>query len=260
VKLKIAIITIYALLLTAQFCFGQNDQKESVIFSELKDQYCSEYLDAELDRYLFELQSNTSIKGHIVFYGKNAQEGRNIQYLNALKSFITHKNFDPDRVIVNRGENLDKMIMQFWIVPHGASAPKLEKIFVNEKINSVTRFDAAWADWHKWTGSEWTIYSYSFVNWGCEMDLNMKSFAEILNSQTQLTGYLVVYTGSGKGKNQGRKVTNFAIKELTKQYKVPKSRLKTIYGGNRNEPELELWFVPNGNAPPLPSPDKIIKN
>jgi hypothetical protein len=38
-------------------------------------------------------------------------------------------------------------------------------------------------------------------------------------------------------------------------YKVPRNRLKTIYDGNREEPEIELWFVPKGNKPPTPKPD-----
>ena len=150
--------------------------------------------------------------------------------------------------------------MQFWIVPQGADAPKLEKEFVQKKIDSTTRFDTAWADWHKPYNIEWTIHSLSFVDWGCDIDLNMKAFAETLNSQSDLTGYLVIYTKFGKGKRQAKKVTDFAVKELTRQYKVPKSRLKTIYAGNRNEPELELWFVPDGDNLPILNPDKLIKN
>ncbi len=259
-KLKITITSIFIFFLTVQISFGQNNQKEAVLFSELREGYCSETLVHELDTFLLELHNTSSAKGHIIFQGKNAQEGKNIKYFATLKSHITHRNFDPSRIEYFRDEDTEQMIMQFWIVPQGAAAPKLEKEFVRQKIDSTTRFDIGWADWHKWNGSEWTIYSYSFVNWGCDIDLNMKAFAETLNSQSNLTGYLVVYPKFGKGKRQAKKVTDFAVKELTQQYKVSKSKLKTIYGGNRQEPELELWFVPDGNKPPLSTSDKIIKD
>lgn len=244
----------------SQICVGQKPQK-SILFEELIDQYCSEILALELDLFITELNKLPDSKAYVLFYGKNSQEGKNLLYSKVPQKYLVNsRGFSDDRIITLRGENKDKMVIQFWIVPSGSEPPTIGKNFVKEKINSTTLFDKSWTDWHKWNGTEWTIYSFSFAEWGCEMDVNMKAFAESLHSQPDLTGYLVVYTKFGKGKNQAKKVIDFAVKDLTRQHKVPLEKLKTIYGGNRTEPELELWLVPNGNKPPTPNPDKFDKN
>ncbi|MBA2493927.1 MAG: hypothetical protein H0V31_04440 [Acidobacteria bacterium] len=35
--------------------------------------------------------------------------------------------------------------------------------------------------------------------------------------------------------------------------------MKTIYSGNREEPEIEFWLVPKDNKPPAPKPNIKIK-
>jgi len=237
--------------------FGQEKPKP-ILFEELTDEYCSEMLSVHFDHFIIKLNELPNSKGYIVFHGKNSLEGKNLLYFEIIQKYLVgFRGFEASRIATIRGENKDKMIMHLWIVPSGAESPTVAKNFVEEKIDSTTLFDKGWADWYKWNDSEWTIYSYSFVEWGCEMDVNIEAFAENLRTQSNLTGYLVVYTKFGKGKNQAKKVTDFAIKELTRQHKIPKERIKTIYGGNRNKPELELWLVSNGSNPPTLKPEKI---
>lgn len=246
--------TLLFLFFTAvRICFAQTPQPAPFLSAELEDAYCSEGLSAELDRFLGEVHSYPAAKGYIVFNGKRSQEGKNQFYFKVLKSHMTFRGVDPNRVILFRAEDADKMVMRLGIVPEGAVVPALESAFVAERIVATTRFDVAWADWHKWNDSEWTIHSHDFANFGCDADLNMQAFAETLHSQPDLTGYLVVYTKFGKGKRQAKKVTNFAIKELTVQYNVSIGRLKAVYGGTRIEPQLELWLVPQGGPLPFPN-------
>jgi hypothetical protein len=254
-KLPLLLIILFSSL---QIYFGQNEIKP-ILFDELADEYCSEILALKLDMFSIELNKHSDSRAYIIFQGKNSQEGKNLLYLLQPQKYLGYRGIKEDKIVTIRGENKDKMTMQLWVVPNGATPPIIEKSFLKKEIDSTTLFDKSWADWYKWNSSEWTIYGYSFVEWGCEMDLNMKGFAETIHSQPNLTGYLVVYTKFGKGKNHAKKVTDFAIRELSRQHKVSKEKLKTIYGGNRNTPELELWVVPNGDNPPIPNPDKFIK-
>ena len=258
-KLIILSLILAVLFTSFQVCLGQKESKP-ILYKELVEEYCNEIWKRDVDLFLNEASKYPDSKVYILFNGKNSLEGKNLLYLEQSRNYIKFRGFDVNRVVTVRGENKDKMTLQLWIVPTDAVPPTVSKNFVKEKIDSTILFDKSWADWYQGVVLEWTIYSYSYVNEGCGVDLNMKAFAETLNSQSNLTGYLVVYTKFGKGKRQAKKVTDFALKELTRQYKVPKSRLKTIYGGNGNEPELELWFVPDGNNLSLPKPDKIIKN
>ncbi len=69
-------------------------------------------------------------------------------------------------------------------------------------------------------------------------------------------GNLIVYTKFGKGKTRANQISNFAVKDLVRNFKIPRNRLKTLFGGNREEPEIEFWLVPKGDVPPKLIPDK----
>jgi hypothetical protein len=146
------------------------------------------------------------------------------------------------------------MQIQFWIVPAGADVPKPEKEFAEQKITSTTLFDKNWADFNRDYG-KLDIYSNGFLDLGCEFSPNVREFAKMLISNPELTGYLVIYTKFGKGIKHGNQVASFAVNDLVRNYSAPRNRLKTIYGGNRDEPEIELWLVPKGDKPPIPKPD-----
>ena len=143
-----------------------------------------------------------------------------------------------------RGENQSEMKIEFWIVPAGANPPKPAREFIEQKITSTTLFDKNWADFYKDFDGKLEIYSDGFANLGCEFSPNTEDFAKTLLLNPELIGYLVVYTKFGKGLMRGNQLANFAVRDLIKNYKVPRNRLKTIYGGNREEPQIELWFVP----------------
>lgn len=234
--------------------FGQESPK-----AHLYDEFgkiCSEDFMARYDGYLVSLYNDPNSTGYVLFYGDETLEGRNLNFLNALKKHPEMRKFDKSRFVFRRGENRPQMHIQFWIVPAGAEAPATGKEFVQEKIVTTTLFDKNWADFYR---NEYDrkleIYEPGFLDLGCEFSPNVREFADILLSNPDLNGYLVVYTKFGKGAKRGNQVAAFAVTDLMKNYKVPRNRLKTIYGGNREKPEIELWFVPKGDKPPVPKPD-----
>jgi hypothetical protein len=63
-----------------------------------------------------------------------------------------------------------------------------------------------------------------------------------------LNGYLLVYTGFGKGADRGRRMAAFAVNDLVRNYHVPRTRLRAVYAGHREQPEIEFWLVPKGQG------------
>ncbi len=219
--------------------------------AELVDEFgkiCSEDLMARYDGYMVGLHNNPTAMGYIVFYGDSSVEGRNLNFIKYLTEFYpTVRRFDKTRFLLVRGNNQSQMKIQFWLVPAGAKPPISEKEFVEEKIISTTLFDKNRADFHRWSG-ELEIYSNGFLDLGCEFSPNVVEFAKILLTNDDLTGYLVVF---GNKKERAEKIGKFAVNDLVKNYKVPRNRLKTIYGGKSDEPQIELWFVPKNNKLPI---------
>jgi hypothetical protein len=242
------------LLISLQICEAQ-EKTEALLIDEF-DKLCSEEVMARYDSFLGELGNNPSAMGYFVFYGDAQREGGNLNFIAFLKDiYPDSRRFDKTRLAVVRGANRPQMHVQFWVVPPGAEAPTPEKEFLREKINSTKIFDKNWADFYKDYGGTTEIYSSSFLELGCEFAPNVREFAKILLADAELTGYLVVYTKFGKGAKRGNQVAAFAVNDLVKNYKAPRSRLRTIYGGSREKPELELWLVPKGDKPPVPKPE-----
>lgn len=244
-KIKEMFISFSILLFAVQVFFAQETPKAELIdeFGKL----CSEEVMANYDNYMFHLQNNPSATGYFVFYGNDSMEGTNLTFIKYLTEiYPTLRRYDKSRIVLIRGENRGEMKTQFWIVPAGAIPPIPEKKFVQEKITSTTRFDKNWADFHKWF-AKLEIYDNGFFDLGCEFSPNVNEFARILLTEKDLTGYLVIY---GNNKKRAEKVAKFAVNDLVKTNKIPRNRLKTIYGGKSEEPQIEFWFVPKGNKPP----------
>ena len=252
-KFKETILAFFILFISFHVCLSQETPK-AVLIDEF-GKICSEELMARYDAFFIELNNNPTSTGYIVFYGDETVEGRNLNFIAYLTLIYPQtRRYDKSRLVLVRGENQAEMKVQFWSVPDGANPPKPEKEFVEQKINSTSLFDKNWADFNReYDGLD--IYSNGFLDLGCEFSPNVSAFAEKLLSNPELTGYLVVYTKFGKGKKYGNRIASFAVVDLMNNYKVPRNRLKTIYGGNREKPEIELWFVPKEYNPPTPKPD-----
>jgi hypothetical protein len=252
-KLRRFLFAFLISLAAFQFCFSQEKPK-AVLLDEF-GKFCSEEFSARLDAYISELFNNPTSAGYIVFYGeKTLPEAKNQHYSNATKYLTRFRRIDMSRIMILRGENRNEMLTQFWIVPVGAIPPKPEKAFVESKITSTKLFDNGYADFNRDAGNL-DIYVNGFLDLGCDFSPNRDAFAKILLSNRNLNGYLIIYTKSGKGRKRAAQVANFALKELIRDFNVPRIRLKTLYGGNREAPEIEFWLVPKNDKPPVPKPD-----
>lgn len=251
-KIFLVFITLLALF---QICFGQ-EKPEAKQIAEM-GKICSEDLMARLDNFFIQLNNEPTALGYIIFHG-GITEGRNLQLINYMTNFYPTRRFDKSRLLLLRGENREEECTQFWIVPAGATPIKPETEFTEIKYASTSLFDKSWANFNK-TSGKLDIYENGFYDLGCDFSPNRNEFAKVLLSNPALTGYLLIYTEFGKSKKYGDKIAKFALNELTKQHKVPANQLKTIYGGNREQPEIEFWIVPKGEQSPTPKPDKKVK-
>ncbi len=251
-RLPKILIAVFFVLAFSPLGFGQEKPKAQ-LSAEL-GKICSEYLMAHYDLFLADLQNHPGDLGYIVFYGDRSLEGINLNYIRFVGvNYPRFRGFPIERLIIARGADRDEMKIQLWRVPPGAELPEPERKFVAEKIAATTLFDRNWADFHKSITNEFGIYSNNFYEAnGCDFSPNAVDFADILLKNPELTGYLIVYGKIGNGKRRADRVAAFAVDDLVRNYKVPRTRLKAVYGGNRREPEIELWFVPRGEKPPAP--------
>lgn len=237
-------ITITVLLLTVAI-FSQ-EKLEARLVDEM-GKPCSEDLLARYDGFLAELQNAPKSKGYIIFNGEISQEGTNIRFIDILKRHPKFRGFDENRVVFIRAENLKDMNIRFLLVSDRASPPKIENLYLNEKIVSPTMFQKTVAEFNDTYGNENEFFDEFSANWGCDFAPNLEDYAKVLLADENLTGYLIANISP----EDDLKIVRFAYEKLVGKYKVPSERLQYSIGGNYSEDsQIELWFVPKGQSLP----------
>jgi len=249
-----SVVILSLLLILAIDVLGQEKPK-AVLVDEFGKE-CSESVMARRDSFLNQLGQNANSSGLILFYGDQDSEGRNVKLAQYLARFdLLARKYASSTIRLIRGKNTEDLLVQFWLVPSGADYPKPIQPFVNNEYSKTTLYDHSWADFNKWSGKT-DIYSDGFYDLGCGFSPNRGLFANLVNENQHLNGYLIVYTAFGHRPSLGRRVADFAVNDLVNNFRVPKKRLTAVYGGSREEPEIEFWLVPNGDQPPKPKPSQ----
>lgn len=189
---------------------------------------CEDVL-SRMDYFFTELQNDPTAIGYFIAYGKPKpfiiaeREARN---------WINIKRFDPSRITFMRGGgNSDKAEIELWLVPSGANPPEVKSM--PETVVQETEKETP-------KPIEPYIFSSEYYDGiaGCEEELNLEGFAEMLKENPKSRGNIVIMelTRSGFLKKE-REILRF----LTKQG-ISRQRLKTfhqkVFGG------VELWFLP----------------
>lgn len=81
-------------------------------------------------------------------------------------------------------------------------------------------------------------------------------FGDALESDQNLRGTVIYYAD---GEEYDLKKSHELMKEFLENYKkrnnIDLERIRLIYGGYRNKPEIEYWIVPKGAKQPQPKPE-----
>jgi hypothetical protein len=97
-----------------------------------------------------------------------------------------------------------------------------------------------------------------------EESAKLDNFALGLQDDPTTTGYLIIYGGKTSLPADFKKRATALMTYLVSSRAVNNSRLRTIDGGYREQPFVELWIMPEGGlrpvaTPTIPDPNKGIK-
>lgn len=129
------------LILPIQICFAARNKDYPLLVDQFGRITCEE-LKASLDGYIATYRKHNLI-ANIVFYGETSNEGKNLEYIHSIKSYILRFSniIDEKKLIFLRGENREEMLVQLWLIPEGTFPIKPEKEFVKSTITLTTKFD-----------------------------------------------------------------------------------------------------------------------
>lgn len=252
--------TLFLLLLifSTDICvLAQEQQKTARKFDEYGDINCEDAM-ARLDNLAITLQQEPGTKAYFIIYRGRKLPGRALPYPSAIKSYLPRRGIDADRILIVDGGEREDMWVETWIVPAGASAPAATPSPQVKAADSLipVKYDEGWADL-------FTIEGKTGItdDEGCSLrSLSLKNFADALRIDPDRRGFLIVYTQFGKGARRARQVAGITRKELVKDQGIAASRIRIIYGGQREYPAMELWLVPKVSPDPKPTPQRQRKD
>lgn len=213
------------LILLSGFETGFGQEAPKAILVDKFDAMTCKIAMAKLDAFYTDLAKNPNSTGYIVIYPDKTSIKKGFAYERWIKNYIVFKKYDAKRVVTLRGSKSAAPRIELWNVTFGAD----QSFYVEEKwtpafpeVNKAFVFVSFYAD---------TI---------CP-SFNLRDYADFLLSDTNLRGHLVVFNKSPR--ESQREAQNW-LAALTKDYKIPRNRLRVFFAKNISAPEIEFWIVP----------------
>ena len=273
------LLLILGLLLVScqSFSFAQDAEparaSEARRFDAFGDEEYSS-LAARLDFFAQELNKDPQARAFVVAYrSRRDLPGLSSRLVYWLKSYLVHsRGIAADRVVGIDGGVAFCVAQELWIVPPTATIkPRDDAYEPFEDTDSTRLFDTA-----PYYGRDDLPESY-----GGHIAHSLEGFSDALRKQPRAKAYLVGYsvyrvdefeeTDERNRTTMHRKVVLGSRPEalkalaqtkerLVNEFKIPGNRIQLMFGGFRKTRTLELWIVPPGEHPPIPTPNAFPKS
>ena len=226
---------------------------------------------ARLDNFAIALHQEPQMKAFVIAYRSHRDlPGLSSSLAAWLRNYlILNRGFAADRIIAIDGGRARCVTQELWLVQPGAAPAIRDDAYDQtfEPSETARKF------------FEGSYYAPNFTDEVYSFDIShaFEGFSEALRRDPKANGYLIAYAGyriqeSGDVTETGEwivrrrklfiqpvKVARQRLRTyrgiLTREYKIPANRIKTVFGGYREWPEMELWIVPRTKRAPIPTPN-----
>jgi hypothetical protein len=246
-------------------------------------------LRGRLDNFLVTLRDNPGAKGYIIFYrGVDELPGQQTdafaeRVLNLYANHVRLRRFPQERVILIDGGFRSSRMTELWFTPPGGEAPQPSETVekpVPEKNKALliesSYLDLAGAEIPEPEElSEETEIREEIVETqetDAELTDNQDGeetepeelfgwtsgyFAKALKEDKSARGRVIFYADETTyDLAKAREIVESGMSDLAKKAEVNLSRVKIVFGGYRELPEIEFWIIPRGSKKPKPTPQQ----
>lgn len=219
---------------------------------------CDDLL-SRMDNFAAALRDDESSRAFIVSYGgRRTLPGRLISYAEIVKPYLTAvRGIEPGRIFSVAGGERERMSIEVWVVPAGATPPVPDPPYTEEVWRPAARFkfDEGFADY--------VVYDGKPQLWTRDMDcitdgIDPRGFGRALKARPGSRGHVIVYNECGKSRRRAAVVGRLVRREIATEQGA--GRITAVHGGCRDVASVELWVVPPGVSVPAPSPGKWIRD
>ena len=228
-------VTCFVLLVSVS-SFSQTADSAARKVDEFGDILASDLI-ARLDNLAIQLQNEPNAKAFVVVYRTGRDlPGISNRYAHRMEGYLVQsRGVAPERVVTVDGGEASCLTQELWIVPPDATPKARDDAYSRSYHSSVYKFDEFYY------GEKLGLYY-----WRDSFNDLLEGFALELQRNPKATGYLVNYK-PGRSLRPLRSARDF----LVKHYGIQPRRLKTIVGGYRERPTMELWIAQGKGAVPI---------
>lgn len=249
-------LSVICLPLFCSLALAQSNTQEARKFDEFGDLLVTD-IKARLDNFAIQLQSEPNTRGFIVIYRtRHDLPGLNARLAKRMKDYLVNSRaISVERVVTVDGGVASSLVQEFWIVPIGKTPKPRDDVYTGQIID---------------TTSAWKFDEYYYFmpndNYDGEVDSGaLEAFADVLQKYPDSQAYILVYPQSDRRgghldpPNTVSKMQKAVKAELVNVYKIAPPRIKLVNGGYRKLRQIELWVVPQGEHPPIATPNVFPK-
>lgn len=198
---------------------------------------------ARLDNFAVQLQDEPKAKGFLVVYRTRRDlPGLSNRYSHRMEGYLVKsRGIDPKRLITVDGGEASCLIQEIWIVPPGATPTPRADAYPSSYQPSVYKFD------EHYYGEEGDQYY-----WRDSLNDLLEGLALELQRNPKSNCYLVAYNRANHdGWRAARSLLRRERNFLIKNFGIKPGRIRTIDGGYREWPTMELWIADKKGAVPI---------
>jgi hypothetical protein len=237
-------------------------------FDEFGDVYPTD-MAARLDNFAVALQTEPNARGFLIVYRSHRDlpglSGRHVSWMR--RYLVDLRGIAPDRIATVDGGEASCLSHELWLVPVGATPTPRADAYSRglDDEGAAYKFDE-----YYWDAPHELPESFSTEYGGA-----LEVYAEALRKEPRALAYVIVYAGyrvtrtedvDARGRKKifreawldppgtaARKLTE--TKETLKRQGISPARVRLVNGGYRRWRHIELWIVPPGENPPVPTPN-----
>jgi hypothetical protein len=228
---------------------------------------------ARLDGFAIELHNQPNARGFIITYRSPRDlPGISSRLSVAPKNYLINERGIPaERIVTVDGGIASCLIQELWVVPTGTTPTRRSDAYARDFIDtdSARKFDVFYFPLPQ------DISAYPSFGDSPEY---VESFAAALRREPRALAYVIAYPQyyienrdeyfpDGRIRRRNRRVAHLdppgtaqrmlriERNHLIRTFGISPLRIRTVNGGYRRSRQIELWIVPRGEHPPIPTPN-----
>lgn len=239
-------------------------------FDEFGDVQYSDKI-ARLDNFAVQLQNEPNTRGFIMVYRTRRDlPGISNRFALWMKNYMVARSIPKDRVVTVDGGEAGCFSHELWIVPVGATPAPRPDAYSSSYVSPDVplKFDEHY----------YALAGDDYGNGYESLEAYLDGFGTALRQQAGSQAYIIAYAqyyiersfeedAAGRRKSYRRtyldrpgtaaKMLKAERDYLIKSFGIAPSRIKVVDGGYRTSRGIELWIVPPGAHPPIPTPNQF---